>query len=61
MKKPIFGKGGEAVGWAACREAACQWTNETLPKDLERQPLVIQIQTCQGYESFQFNTSGDFP
>ena len=22
--------------WAACREAACQRINETLPKDLER-------------------------
>ncbi len=30
--------------WAACREAACQRINETLPKDLERQPLAVWIQ-----------------
>jgi hypothetical protein len=30
-------------------------------KDLERQPLTLLIQTCQGYENVRFYASGDFP
>jgi hypothetical protein len=30
-------------------------------KDLERQPLAVRIQMCQGYESVRFYASGDFP
>jgi hypothetical protein len=30
-------------------------------KDLERQPLAVRIQTCQGYENVRFYASGDFP
>jgi len=37
-----------------CREAACQRINETLPEDLERQPLTVWIQARQLYEDIQF-------
>jgi len=70
-KKKPSEKRGEAVGWAACREAACQRTNGALPKDLDLPArsrsgegravtLVVRIQTCKGYEHIQFYTSGDF-
>ena len=32
MKKPTFWIGAEAVGWAACREAACQRITRRFPK-----------------------------
>jgi hypothetical protein len=61
MKKPTFRKGGEAVGWAARREAACQRMKETLPKDLGRQPLTVRNEACQRYENIRFYTSDGFP
>jgi hypothetical protein len=47
------GRGGWGY-WAAYREAACQRINETLPKDLERQPLTVRILGRQPYEDIRF-------
>jgi len=51
MKIRLFAKRRVGRGcWTACREAACQRLNETLPKDLDLQPLTVWIQGCQPYE-----------
>jgi hypothetical protein len=59
MKNTVFQKRGEAVGWAACREAACQRIKETLPKDLERHPFTVWIQRRQAYENIRFRSDAD--
>ncbi len=52
--------GGDDRGcWTACREAACQKINETLPKVLERQPFTYEIQTLHAIEITQFSASTD--
>jgi hypothetical protein len=50
---PENGRGGRGC-WAACREAACQRINETLPEDSEWQPLTVWIQDRQPYEDIRF-------
>jgi len=55
IKIRLLGKGERRSGMlGGYREAACQRINETLPENLERQPLIVWIQARQLYEDIQF-------
>src|SRR4030067_2139892 len=58
----VFGKGERGSGTlGGLPGSGLSKDNETLPKDLERQPLPAWIQGCQAYENTPFSTNEGCP